>query len=94
MNLAATAAKQLRDDAAAQDLVGWIAVQRKLAWYALPYLEDAVRLAPGNAVYRYHLGVAYRDADTPDKAREQLARALQLDGSLTPARTALASLGQ
>jgi tetratricopeptide (TPR) repeat protein len=92
LSLALTAVKQSPKDPAANDLVGWIYVKKDLAWYALPYLEDAVRIAPDNAAYRFHLGMAYLASGQRAKAQSEMTRSVEIDASFTPAREALASL--
>ena len=46
---------------------------------AIVELAKAVRLAPGNAVYHFHLGLAYAEAKEPAKARASLEQALQIN---------------
>jgi tetratricopeptide (TPR) repeat protein len=92
LTLALAAVQQSPKDPAANDLVGWIYVKKDLSWYALPYLEDAVRMAPNNASYRFHLGMAYLGSGERAKARSEMTRALEIDAEFTPAREALASL--
>lgn len=92
LNFAITAKRQLPDDPAASNLIGWIYTRKDLALSAVPHLEDAVRAEPNNALYRYHLGVAFSNMGDPVKAREHLTRAVALDGKLDDARAALAGL--
>ncbi len=62
------------------DITGWIALQadRETA-KAIEYLEKAVRRAPGEAVYKYHLGIAYLAKGDRRAARRVLQQALNLD---------------
>jgi tetratricopeptide (TPR) repeat protein len=92
LNLAAVALQELPGDPAVSDLLGWIYAQKGLSVNALPHLEDAVRAAPSNAMYRYHLGVAQLKAGNREKARAELTRAVELDQNLEEARAALAQL--
>ena len=79
MTLAA-GAKQLRpEDPAVNDVVGSVYARKGLPVAALPYFQDAVRAEPGNAMYRYHLGSAYRAAGRLRLARDEFAHALQAD---------------
>lgn len=95
LNLAVAAKQQLPDDPAVSDLVGWIYARKDLTASALPHLEDAVRAAPNNAVYRYHLGSVYLSSGDYGNARAELTRALEIDQNFpqaAQARAALASI--
>jgi Tfp pilus assembly protein PilF len=59
---------------------------------AIPYLEDAVRAEPSNALFHYHLGAAYQHQN-PGKARDELTRALTLDPNFPAAADAKTILG-
>ena len=41
------------------DTLGWVYVQKDQPLQAVPHLKEAVKAAPGNATFRYHLGVAF-----------------------------------
>jgi Tfp pilus assembly protein PilF len=61
----------------------------------IPPLVQAVAKEPGNALYQYHLGMAYVGTGDITRARTSLEKALALDGSFPDAgdaRRALASL--
>jgi len=58
------------------DTLGWIYVQRHEHEQGLPFLSAAARRAPGNPIYHYHLGVAYRQTGDRARAREELQRAM------------------
>ena len=45
---------------------------------AITTLEEAVRLAPANPLYAYHLGVGYAKNGDDAKARKSLEGALKL----------------
>jgi tetratricopeptide (TPR) repeat protein len=78
LSLASSAKAQSPNDPAVSDVLGWIYVKKELPTLAILHLESAVRSAPANPVYRYHLGVAYYQAAQHAKAREELTRALAL----------------
>jgi tetratricopeptide (TPR) repeat protein len=78
LTLAAKAKSQLPNDAEVSDVLGWVYVHNDLPKLGIPHLEDAVRAAPANPIYRYHLGIAYYRAEMPSKAREELTKALGL----------------
>ena len=52
---------------------------------ALPFIEKAVRLAPGNAEYRFWEGVTWWALMEPDKERAAYEKALTLDSRHLPA---------
>ena len=62
------------------DVAGWIALQadNKQTAKAIEYLEKAVRRAPGEALYKYHLGMAYISKGDKRSARRVLQQALNL----------------
>jgi len=78
LSLASRAKYQLPNEPAVSDILGWVYVQKALPMLAIPHLEDAVRAAPANPMYRYHLGIAYHRADMASQAREELTKALRL----------------
>jgi tetratricopeptide (TPR) repeat protein len=75
------------------DTLGSIHLQRHVVRPAIEWFEQAVRLEPRRARFRYHLGVAYARAGAHDRARAAFKEALRLDSGLTAAREALAALG-
>jgi tetratricopeptide (TPR) repeat protein len=95
LQLAQTATRRLPDHPAVQDTLGWIYYKKGLATLAVAPFEKSVEKDPRNAVYHYHLGLAYAKAGDTQKAREALKQALSLsqnfDGS-AEARQMLASL--
>lgn len=79
-------------DAAPADLVGWAYYKSGLPKNAIPYLQDGVRIAPGNAIYQYHLGMAYLGAGRIPAAEQALKLALQQDPQFSEAGNARAAL--
>jgi tetratricopeptide (TPR) repeat protein len=79
LELARAARAQLPNDPTIADTLGWVLLKRDMIPMATTALEDAVRLAPNNALYAYHLGVTYARAGEDAKARKALERALTLD---------------
>lgn len=64
------------------DAAGWIALQAdRQTNKAIGYLEKAVRRAPAEATYKYHLGIAYVAKGDRRSARRVLQQALNLDPS-------------
>jgi tetratricopeptide (TPR) repeat protein len=75
--------------------LGLVHLQSGRADVALPYLEEAVRLRPGDPMFLYVLGTAYAADKQPAKAREAFTRALEADTPFADrdkARAALESL--
>ena len=73
---------------AKQMLPTWMAVNDTLAWIqykkgnyrvSVSLAEDAVKSAPENPGYRYHLGMALSGAGEKDRAKSELQKALQLN---------------
>jgi tetratricopeptide (TPR) repeat protein len=59
------------------DTLGWILVKMNLAQDALPYLKESVAKKPDQAVYHYHLGMAYLKTGKEFEAKNELSAALQ-----------------
>jgi tetratricopeptide (TPR) repeat protein len=95
LSLATTAKQQLPDDPAISDVLGQVYTRKNLPGVAVRHLQEAVRAAPDNAVYRFHLGTAYLRDGQIKPARGELTRALQIDPTFAQAdqaRAALASM--
>jgi tetratricopeptide (TPR) repeat protein len=96
LNLAQTAKAELPDDADIDDTLGWIYVKRNLHGLAIDTLRRSVDRQPDNALYQYHLGVAYLKAGDKERARKALEGAMKADPKFehaADARTILASIG-
>jgi tetratricopeptide (TPR) repeat protein len=92
LELARMARQALPDDPAVSDTLGWVYVRKNLPESAIAHLEDAVRAAPDNARYRYHLGIACLRLGRSHDAQTALTRALQLDSAMPEAPDARAAL--
>ena len=95
LKLAQTATAQAPDQPELMDTLGWVYYKKNLPQSAIPLFERCVQKAPTNAMYQYHLGLAYLQSGEKDKARSALQRALDRGVSGTTAddvRRALASL--
>jgi tetratricopeptide (TPR) repeat protein len=88
LQLAQSARAQLPNDPTITDTLGWVLLKRDMLSLALSTLQDAVRMAPDNALFTYHLGVAYAKAGEDNKARKALERALMLDPKFPKAEDA------
>jgi predicted Zn-dependent protease len=81
------------EDARLNDLVGSVYMKKDQPLSALPYFGHAVRLSPDEALYRYHIGFAYRQAGEFMRSRQELSRALEIDPASVHADEARAALG-
>ncbi len=72
------------------DVAGWIALQAEdnKTNQAVEYLEKATRRAPSEALYKYHLGMAYIKKGDRRSARRVLQQALNLDSDFEGAEDA------
>jgi tetratricopeptide (TPR) repeat protein len=95
LQLARTAKSVLPDSPEVNDTLGWACYRQGLFDAAVTPLEQAVRLAPARATYRYHLGMAYLKTNDWARARASLEKALALERDFPgvgDARAALASI--
>jgi tetratricopeptide (TPR) repeat protein len=90
--LAESAADQFPMHPEVQDTLGFIYYQRHQLGPAIRRFEQSIAADPRNAMYHYHLGLAYTKNGEPDRARRALEAALALNPQMTDARHALASL--
>jgi Flp pilus assembly protein TadD len=95
VSLAQTARAGMPDSANAADTLGW--AHYKLGSYdsAIRLFQEAARKTPQNAIYQYHLGLAYAKANKVELARASFQRALKLDPNssrVNDIRQALAAL--
>lgn len=79
LDLAILAKQQLPRDPAVADTLGWVYAAKNVMGRALPHLRDAVRAAPDNPLYRFHLGQAYLHDGDRRRARDELTKVLTLD---------------
>ncbi len=72
----------LPDDPYILDVYGWVLLQAdRDTKKAIDALSKAVRKAPSNALYKYHLGMAYLAQGSRSNARRYLTQAINLDDS-------------
>ena len=79
LQLAQSAKSQLPDSPEVNDTLGWVYVKKDLGQLAVLPLEASVAKDPKNAVFHFHLGVAYAKAGMKDKARASLQKALEMN---------------
>src|SRR5262249_42887752 len=78
MHLAQTAQKRMPEVPEVGDTLGFIYYKKNLTSLAISTLKVSAEKDPGNALYQYHLGLAYASAGDTTKARGSLSRALAL----------------
>jgi len=81
LRLAQEARSALPQDPHVADTLGWILVKFGSAASAVPYLKECAEKIPTNAVYHYHLGMAYFKEGRPKEAKKELEKALHLQSS-------------
>ena len=73
-------AKELMPESAAvMDTLGWIYYLKGSYLHAIAEFQGSLAKIPNNPVINYHMGLAQYRNDDKDKAREFLAKALELD---------------
>jgi tetratricopeptide (TPR) repeat protein len=95
MHLAQVAQKRLPGVAEVSDTLGFIYYKKDLTSLAISTLKVSVEREPGNAMYQYHLGLAYASGGDGVRAKQSLERALTLQPDFSgagDARERLASL--
>ena len=78
LQLAQTASSQLPKVAGVSHTLGWIYLKKNLPRLAIPALQSSIENDPKNALYHYHLGLAYAQAGDRDRARAAFDDALKL----------------
>jgi pentatricopeptide repeat protein len=97
LGLAQRAKQRFPDRPEVSDTLGWIYVKQGLPRLAISPLQKSVEAAPKNALFQYHLGMAYAKAGKVPEARASLQEALRLRADFAgadEARATLASLKQ
>jgi tetratricopeptide (TPR) repeat protein len=96
LSLAQVARRGLPKMSNSADTLGWAYYKKGAYSLAIGLLQEALKDSPQNALYHYHLGMAYHKNNEPAKARQHLRRALELQANFEnadDARRALAELG-
>jgi tetratricopeptide (TPR) repeat protein len=78
MHLAQTAQKRMPEVPEVGDTLGFIYYRKNLPSLAISTLRASTAKDPNNALYHYHLGLAYASSGDAVKARGSLTRALAL----------------
>jgi len=79
LSMAQAARRALPELPNTADTLAWAYVSKGAYGSAIDLLQEAVRVNPNNATYRYHLGVAFQRNKEQPQAKEQLEKALQLN---------------
>ena len=94
LRLARVAQEQLRRRPEGEDTLGWVQLKKGMTADAIAAFARAVERAPNNAVYHYHLGLAYLKVGDRERGRSELQRALSLDQDFNGADDARRQLSQ
>ena len=78
--MAQTARRQLPDSPESADTLGWAFYQKHVYTSAINLLKEAVKKEPDNALFNYHLVLAYAKSGQAGLARQQLDRVTKLKG--------------
>ena len=80
----ATAAHDARQTIFTADALSWALTRAGRATEAVPYAEEAVRLGTQDATLHFHAATTFADAGLVDRARTELAAAIDTGGPLPP----------
>ncbi len=76
--MAQTARRQLPDNANSADTLGWAFYHKHVYTSAINLFKEAVKKEPNNALFNYHLGLAYAKSGQAALARQQLDRVMKI----------------
>ena len=79
LSLAQIARQKMPDSASAADTLAWVYYHQGLYGFAADLLREALKTAPTNATYHYHLGMVYEKQNKRAAAKTQLELALQIN---------------
>jgi Flp pilus assembly protein TadD len=94
LTLALTARRGFPNVPNSADTLGWAYFQNGAYSMAAQQFEEAVKAAPSNPTYRYHLGVTYQKLNDPKRARKELEKSISLDPKAPSAEKASHLLGE
>jgi tetratricopeptide (TPR) repeat protein len=94
LTLAQTARRGFPNVPNSADTLGWAYYQNAAYSLAAPLLEDAVKGAPSNATYRYHLGMTYQKLNDAKRARTELEKSIRIDPNAPSAEKASRALSE
>ena len=76
--MAQTARQKLPDNANVADTLGWAFYQKHVYTSAINLFKEAVKKEPDNALFNYHLGLAYAKTGQAGLAKQQLDRVVKI----------------
>src|SRR5882762_9650285 len=76
--MAQTARKNLPDNANTADTLGWAFYHKQVYTSAINLFKEAVKKEPDNALFNYHLGLAYAKSGQAALAKQQLDRLVRI----------------
>ena len=94
LTLAQTARRGFPNFPHSADTLGWAYYHNTAYSLAAPLLEDAVKAAPSNATYRYHLGMTYQKLHDLTRARIELEKSVRIDPQAPAAEKASRALSE
>jgi Flp pilus assembly protein TadD len=94
LTLAQTARRGLAGMPNSADTLGWAYYHNGSFSIAAQLLEEAVRKAPTNSTYLYHLGLIYKELNDAARARTQFEKAIRIDPKSPVAERAREALRQ
>lgn len=94
LTLAQTARRGLPDIPNSADTLGWAYFQNGAYSVAVALFEKAVKDAPSNATYRYHLGATYQKLNELGRARSEFEKSIRLDPHAPSAEKASRALSE
>ncbi len=94
LTLAQTARRGFPNLPNSADTLGWAYYQNAAYSLAEPLLEDAVKGAPANAGYRFHLGMTYQKLNDVKRARAEFEKSIHIDPRAPSAEKANRALSE
>jgi cellulose synthase operon protein C len=76
--MAQTARQKLPDNPNAADTLGWAFYHKRVYTSAINLFKEAVKRDPDNALFNYHLGLAYAKSGQAALAKQQLDRVVKI----------------
>jgi tetratricopeptide (TPR) repeat protein len=76
--MAQTARRQMPDNPNSADTLGWAFYHKHVYGSAITLFKEAVKKEPDNALFNYHLGLAYAKSGQAALARQQLDRVVKI----------------
>jgi tetratricopeptide (TPR) repeat protein len=77
--MAQIARQKLPDNASAADTLGWAFYHKNVYTSAINLFKEAVKKEPDNALFNYHLGLAYAKTSQAGLAKQQRDRVKKID---------------